>query len=58
MKNDEPQPQNPPVPPIPDEDVDADYPEPTLTTPGGRFWEIPLDPQQQKALMAPRFWPE
>ena len=53
MKNDALDPHTDPelkVPQAPDEAQPADEPEPDLTTPGGRFWELPLTPEEKQAL--------
>jgi hypothetical protein len=40
----------PKAPTLPDDEGTEYEPEPDLTTPGGRFWELPLDPQETEAL--------
>jgi hypothetical protein len=53
MSNQMPDPQTEPRPKAPtpaDRPRSDDEPEPDLTTPGGRFWELPLDEEEMEAL--------
>jgi hypothetical protein len=53
MSNETPDPQADPqskAPTPPEQAGSDDEPKPDLTTPGGRFWELPLDAEETEAL--------